>query len=338
MSALKQLLLLALGSAAVLPLLRQRVLTGCVSVLMYHEIGRDDSPIEAWTVVRRSDFLRQLDYLQRHYDLLSLDAAHQRMEQGFNQQQRPAAVLTFDDGNVGNLETLLPIIEERRVPVTVYVATGHVESGQCYWFDRLINALQEEPPQELDLRRYGLDAYRINYEKGARNWAEFQRLLVALKALDTQRREDLVQELVGKANGAQAKPALQPLTIDGVRQLAASNWVTVGAHSHGHELLPQVGEEIACQSLLRSRELLQQWTGQAVNHFAYPSGDYSSSVVDLVRRLGFATAMLTEQGLWRRQTSRFLIPRIAVGRYDSLESFKINLIGGLRLLPQHLSM
>jgi hypothetical protein len=76
---LKELLLLSLGSVFVLPWLRRRVLRDCVSVLMYHEVVADDTQIEAWTAVRRSDFLRQLDYLQQHYDLLTMNAAMARL-------------------------------------------------------------------------------------------------------------------------------------------------------------------------------------------------------------------------------------------------------------------
>src|SRR6187200_2180919 len=69
---------------------------------------------------------------------------------------RPAAVLTFDDGGAGNHQHLLPVVEEARVPVTVFVATGHVESGQLYWFDRVVNALQVVEPISLDMRDVGL--------------------------------------------------------------------------------------------------------------------------------------------------------------------------------------
>jgi peptidoglycan/xylan/chitin deacetylase (PgdA/CDA1 family) len=336
---LKELLLLSLGSVFVLPWLRRRVLRDCVSVLMYHEVVADDTQIEAWTAVRRSDFLRQLDYLQQHYDLLTMNAAMARLTATpAGGAERPAAVLTFDDGNVGNLDIMLPIVEERRVPVTVYVATGHVETGRGYWFDRLVNALQGMPGTCLNLRRHGLQCYNINFRSGAGNWAEYHRLLLALKAQRPGRREEIVEDIVARAPKAERRGQLLPLSVEGVRRLGASPQVTLGAHSHGHELLPQVGVEVARQSITHCRQLIESWSGRPVGHFAYPSGDYDEASVALVRDLGFATAVATDPGLWRRPTSPWRIPRIAVGRYDSMSAFKINLIGGLRLLPRHLSM
>ena len=42
---------------------------------MYHDIGRDDDDIDIWQVVRRRDFLQQVNYLRQHYDIVSLDEA-----------------------------------------------------------------------------------------------------------------------------------------------------------------------------------------------------------------------------------------------------------------------
>src|SRR5258708_4728637 len=119
---------------------------------MYHELARDDADIEAWTVMRESDFVRQLEFLVGHYDVVSLDQALGRTSPSAS--RRPRVVITFDDGDRGNATVLLPIVEAFKVPVTVYIATRQIADAKSYWFDRIINALQTNQPVTVDLRAH----------------------------------------------------------------------------------------------------------------------------------------------------------------------------------------
>jgi len=305
--------------------LRRRAGAGQIAVLMYHEIAEDDLNIESWSVVRRNDFLRQIDLLRSSYELLSLDEALQRVS-GPPVGRRPGAVLTFDDGNRGHAEVLLPIIERERIPITLYIATGHIEQQRCYWFDRVVNALQVPGPIELDLSAEGLGRYIINQSDGPGAWGPISCLLEDLKALPAERCEtlsDLIEERAARMGEGKAKVA--PLTIEGVRSLAASDMVTIGAHTHGHELLTQVSAQTASETVLKSRELLQRWCGKQVRHFAYPSGRTDDASCKLVERLGFASAVTTKFGYLCADTPRFQIPRIGIGRYETPETFKFRL-------------
>jgi peptidoglycan/xylan/chitin deacetylase (PgdA/CDA1 family) len=296
-----------------------------IAVLMYHEVLGDDDSIEAWSAVRASDLRRQIEYLKSAVDIMSIDEALTRGD-----AVRPAAVLTFDDGGAGNYQYLLPVVEEARVPVTVFVATGHVESGRVYWFDRVVNALQVVKPLSLDLRDAGLSVYAVGPPSGADNWAQIQRLLLDIKAAGVERNEELgtLVEERARAAGAAVRAPLQPMTIEQVRKLAACPHVTIGAHSHAHSLLTQMSAADATADVAMSRRLLQQWTGQSVEHFAYPSGGYDASVREIVVGCGFRTAFGTEKRLWRSGSDLFAIPRLSIGRYDSNSRLRIALAGG----------
>ena len=79
---------------------------------------------------------------------------------------------------------------------------------------------------------------------------------------------------------------------------------------------------------MKSRDLLGAWTGRSIDHFAYPNGNHNDALVREVERLGFRSAFTTRKGLWRRDTTRFAAPRVPVGRYDDLDKFKLELLGG----------
>jgi peptidoglycan/xylan/chitin deacetylase (PgdA/CDA1 family) len=323
---MRRLLIELLASGPLLRRAHRRLPPG-VMVLMYHEVLGDEASAEAWTAVPVSELRRQIEYLKSAVDILSIDDALARGD-----ADRPAAVLTFDDGGAGNHQHLLPVVKETCVPVTVFVATGHVESGRPYWFDRVVNALQVVEPISLDMRDVGLNVYAVGPPSGADNWARIQRLLVDIKAAGVERNEELgtlVEERAKAAGGAVRAP-LQPMTVDQVRELAACPQVTIGAHSHAHSLLTQMSVADATADVAKSRRLLQQWTGQPVEHFAYPSGGYDARVREVVAGCGFRTAVTTEKHMWQSGCDTFAIPRMSVGRYDSASRFKLALAGGAR--------
>jgi peptidoglycan/xylan/chitin deacetylase (PgdA/CDA1 family) len=325
MTALKSLAKRALTADAPYAALRWRALRGNpVTLLTYHTIGADDDDFDAWTVLRRSDFLAQIERLRRDYDIVSLDAALSDAE-----STRPRVVLTFDDGHSGWHEHLLPIVEREALPVMLYVATGHVQSGVPYWFDAVVNALQTTEPLVLDAQAAGLGRITLNAGRGEPNWLRISALLEAMKALEPQPREALTERIVA-ATAACRRPrfrALEPLTVADVKVLAQSRWVTIGSHSHGHQLLDRVSLGAARDSIAQSLALLAEWTGRSITHFAYPNGNYNAPLAAALPALGLASAVTTRKGLWRRDGSLYELPRVGVGRFDDVARWRLNLLG-----------
>jgi peptidoglycan/xylan/chitin deacetylase (PgdA/CDA1 family) len=298
-----------------------------VTVLMYHTLGADDEAFDAWTVVRQSDFLRQIQCLRRDYDIVSLDEALAHVR-GPAAPARPKAVITFDDGHTGLHRYLLPMLDRLRLPVTIYVATGHIASGRPYWFDRVMNALQVRQPVALDLATHGLPPFVVPTESGEARWNALGGLLEALKGLSPERREAAAEDVVRQLAPHQRDDfePLAPLSIDQLQQLSRSPWVTLGAHTDCHNLLDQIALDEAQASMVRSVRLLREWTGRDIRHFAYPNGNHNRELMARAQAAGFETALTTRKGLWHRADSHFAVSRIPVGRYDDLPRFKFNLL------------
>lgn len=89
------------------------------SLLIYHRIG-GGTPDEL--DLTTADFERQLDVLEGH-DVVHLDEALDRLDTG---DSRPTVVLTFDDGFADVHANAWPLLRERRLPFTVYLASGYV--------------------------------------------------------------------------------------------------------------------------------------------------------------------------------------------------------------------
>jgi peptidoglycan/xylan/chitin deacetylase (PgdA/CDA1 family) len=100
-----------------------------LAVLIYHRVGGRtpvsvDLPLEL--------FEAQLDVLAAHYQVLSLDAAAEHLEEGQPPRGKPAVVLTFDDGTADFCDVAVPALVERGLPVTLYVATEFVEEQRPF--------------------------------------------------------------------------------------------------------------------------------------------------------------------------------------------------------------
>lgn len=297
-----------------------------VTILVYHTLGADDEDMDAWTVLRASQFRRQMNVLREHYDIVSLDEALR----GAPTVGRPQVVLTFDDGEAGLHRHLLPIVEELQLPVTIYVATQQIESGRPYWFDRVMNALQVAAPVTLELDvGPQLGPWYLDAAAGPATWRTIHAVLELMKQQTPDARDRILTAIEKATEGAAKRRvhALAPLTLTELQDLAASPYVTIGAHSHCHSLLDRIPLAEAAASIANSKARLETWLGRPVQHFAYPNGNWNAGIASLVADAGFASATILEHRLWDRTGSAHSIPRIPVGRYDSLERFKLRLLG-----------
>lgn len=88
-----------------------------ICILFYHRVAR--SFPNDWSISPEL-FERQIDWLQTHFDLISLYEAQHRIRSGHN--ERPAVCITFDDGYSDNCNFAIPLLVERRIPCTYFVA------------------------------------------------------------------------------------------------------------------------------------------------------------------------------------------------------------------------
>ena len=295
-------------------------------VLTYHEVLPDEVDLPAWTIVRESDFRRQMNYLQRHFNIVAMDQAFEIVLGKIN-IRKPFAVVTFDDGYKGNLTTALPIMESMGLPFTVYIATAAIIERRLYWYDNIINLLNI--PENVQLTLVfdgGVEYFRIiRNAKAQCRWEEIQRLLTILKRMPPTQRELEVKRI--KEQYDEIGSALEMLSPEDLKNLSCSNCVTVGSHSHGHELLDQLNSQEISHTLQISNRHIVRITGNAPKHFAYPNGDYNHCVLDLVREAGYETAVTIKSGIWSSRSDLLEIPRLSIGRFDTKYRFRAMLSG-----------
>lgn len=280
------------GARALLVLIYHRVLPEADSLL-------PDEPDAA-------AFAAQMDLIRQNFNVLPLAEGVRRLA-GRNLPAR-AVCITFDDGYANNCEVALPILSERRMPATVFVAPGFLSGGRMF-NDTVIEAIRRAPP-EIDLTGIGLP--RLSLPDDASRVAAIARILPILKYLPPRERLERATELADRV-GVELPSDLM-MTDEQVRHLHRSG-IEIGAHTVNHPILAKLDETAAQGEIADSRNLLQEIIGAPVTTFAYPNGgpgrDYTARDVALARKAGFELAVSTAWGSASSDRDVFQIPRIA---------------------------
>lgn len=101
-----------------------------VVVLYYHRVA-DTDPVP-WSLTN-DQFRRHIDWLERHFDMVSLEEAQRRVVEG---SSRPSVHVTFDDGYAENCDQALPLLIEREIPCTYFVTLDNVANHKPFVHDQ----------------------------------------------------------------------------------------------------------------------------------------------------------------------------------------------------------
>jgi peptidoglycan/xylan/chitin deacetylase (PgdA/CDA1 family) len=110
-------------------------------------------------------------------------------------------------------------------------------------------------------------------------------------------------------------------------EMAESGLVTLGAHTHTHPLLTEIGEEQLEEELAKPIDLFQERLGIRPLHFCYPRAVWRPDIEGLVMRY-YQSAVVG--GGRRAETAnfdRFRIPRLPIRRSDGWRFFRAKVDG-----------
>lgn len=129
---------------------------------------------------------------------------------------------------------------------------------------------------------------------------------------------------------AAGDPPDRMLTWAQIRELADAG-VEIGAHSHSHPQLDQVGAEDLREELDVGRALLQDCLGAPVTSLAYPFG-YSSPLVRLAARsAGYRCAAAVRNVIATPSADLFQLPRLTIRRATDATLFAATVTGAQSL-------
>jgi peptidoglycan/xylan/chitin deacetylase (PgdA/CDA1 family) len=115
-----------------------------------------------------------------------------------------------------------------------------------------------------------------------------------------------------------------------IRELADAG-VEIGAHTHSHPQLDQLGDDDLLRELKDSRADLEEHLGAPVRTMAYPYGYNSSRVRTAARAAGYHFAAVVGNRRATASHDGFMLPRLTIRRSTDVATFAAAVTGPDRL-------
>lgn len=283
-------------------------------VLFYHGVEETilDPGVQTLHLSLRA-FEKQIDYLQKHFDIISLDDLHSSLSTG-HKLDPAQVVITFDDGYKNNRDIVLPYLASRNVPFALFVSTRHICEGVRFptYYLRAGILHTERKSATICNREFDLG-------NAAAKQLAISTVSAELKRVPQQSADRIIQELIGLIPADRWEELDDSFSSDG-----PMNWddvkymheqgVCIGSHCHDHFILHgRQTEDDTIEQLRASKALIGDSLGKC-DYIAYPNGrinDICADTLDRVRAAGYLAGFTTIGGEVMPTGNPFLLPRIS---------------------------
>lgn len=257
-------------------LFREVVQKRKVTILLFHDIGPEAAEMT-------------FAYLSRHYNIIRLDD-YIRACQDKNEKALPekALIITFDDGHIGNYD-LKPLLEKSRIPVTIFLCAGIVDTNRHFWF-----TVKHPDVPKSTLKRLS------NREKLA---------------------------LLEKAGFSPEKEFERPQAMNKAQIEDMKHVVDFQAHTIFHPCLPQCDDREAFDEIVTAKEILETKFGLPIHSIAYPNGDYSDRDIELSKQAGYQCGITVDYGFNTIHSDLFRLKRLSVNDTDNPDELAVKTSG-----------
>lgn len=285
-------------------------------IVVYHGICMQDHLRFNNIFLLRDTFEAHLRFFKEHFHVVSLDDYYA----GHFRDDRLNICIHFDDGYANQLHYVLPLLEQYELPASFFI-TAIREAGYDILWNDFLGLLSCFGPAELNFRgesfrkQDGLFPSYISTRTGIG-------LREMLMPLGFGPKAELIAECRPLVPLAETAGYWLQLTPDGISRLAASPWVTIGAHGFYHNDLSKIPAGDAQEEMLGSKRFLESLTGQEVKALAFPYGRYTTAALEAAKSAGFSQILplgITHPDVLLRE-------RLIINPYVSVTNALLNII------------
>jgi peptidoglycan/xylan/chitin deacetylase (PgdA/CDA1 family) len=295
-----------------------------LSVITYHSVAEAASPGFDQDVVDATpaQFAAQLDFVSRFYSVIDIAVLQEALDGGRPLPPNPL-LITFDDGYLSCHDNALPMLLERGLVGTFFVATDYIDQRRIYWWDR-INYLVN------NARTTWVEVGGQRYDLSDRA-ATIAELIAVVKRTPSIDLDAFLEELTRACDAPWTDTIERELadrvimTWDQVRALRRAG-MDVQSHTRSHRVLQTVPVDELDGELRGSRELLEEQLDEPITALAYPVGHrivHDAPIRQAVERAGYRLGFTNQSGVnYRRdRIDRYDIRRLATDRATSMAMF-----------------
>ncbi len=273
-------------------------------VLMYHRILPKVTYNPFNTIVSATRFEAQLDYLMQKYSIISLSSAVKP-----ERKRAPVeVVLTFDDGYEDNYKIAFPILQQRKLPATFFVATSYIDSGRAHWDWEIMTRLSANNR----INELAVGEAKLSKESSELNSSFAFRVNQRLKSASLPTLSKVLEQIREQSSDFDEPDSFATCMSWEQVNLLVKGGMEIGAHAASHRSLARIPFAEAVDEIVKSKQIIEDKTGHPCKHFAFPFGtesDYTRQLVDAVRAAGFETGLLSIPGYNQIPFDKFSLKR-----------------------------
>ena len=256
---------------------------------------------------------------KRRYRLVSLHELEHLIKQ--KQDLKNICHLSFDDGDISFYNVVFPLLKKHQVPVSLFISPDVITTNTNYWFQEVQDYDEKTVKQIL--------SQQLNIPEGKLNHAP---LKFIFKCLPIKKIENII-EIYQKQTQCRIKKPVN-ITLSQLKELAASDLVTIGAHTLKHPVLKNENDADSRQEITASIEKLEALTGKPVTYFAFPNGipglDFGEREMSYLRENNITLAFSAELDNLSAEHNLLSLPRMGFARMgldpsNPLIFFRLNL-------------
>ncbi len=199
---------------------------------------------------------------------------------------KPFCLMTFDDGAAINATETAPELLRLGVPAVFYIVTSAMGGKRAYWFARLAALRKATNPEELP----GLAAFK------AMPW----------------RSRDRELDRLCNAYGVDADvsdPTARGMLWEDAARLQKEGF-EIGSHTTDHAILTVESDAEAKRQVVESAAAMGQHGLGPCRTFAFPNGNATRALVEMIQRVGLESTVTTAPTWIRKRDALSALPRL----------------------------
>ncbi len=294
-------------------------------------INRDFDPNGKWRITTDQLEMAIHSADTMGFEAVTLDTVADRLNGKTG--DRPFYTLTFDDGYADNLHAALPVCQQYKVPITVYVTSGFIQRTHVAWWHLLEDLIANKASIQVTIKG---SLSRLDCASHSEKQKTFDQLSKFLTLTSVKNRVAFIDEICNRY-GDSSKTYAENLFMDESELLkfSANEYAHIGNHGLSHSAFANLETKELERELLDCTEYLTTLTASKPHHLAYPYG--TSSTVserdfDIARNQGFTTAVTTQHGTLYKGAQSQTLSRIPLFPSDTDNGLKCKLTGITTLL------
>ena len=276
-------------------------------VVLFHQVN--DKPLTFYPAVPTKVYQEMCLFLNKHYEIIHFSEIEKYYKSNPN---KPAAIITFDDGMYDIVEHVLPFMEKHHLKFNINIDTEILETKLPQDFLRVYDILNQSSSITSYMDETFLDKpIKINYTSPIETENVFTEIL---SNLTKENKRKFTLQMHDKLH-MKTHLYSRVITSDELKELAKNKLIEIGSHSHSHSVLSKIDVESAKYELTHSKQILETITQKPIPIIAYPNGCSTNQIDEIATEIGYRYLLKTDD------KTTFITDKF---NYKSASYFRIN--------------